>query len=265
MNRGNLSRAIPAMSICLMGWVTLAQGSFVDKTSELGLEISSGHVAFIDYDNDGWVDIYSSGKLWKNNHGQGFAKVFDKGGNAVCADFDNDGYSDIFCYGGQQLFWNDHGKGFVLREFPKCSIPSSQGASWADYNGDGFVDLYIGGYENWNEGKTYPDMLFFNRQGKSWKKIFSDDRYRARGVTSCDFDQDGDIDIYVSNYRLQPNLLWRNDGTGKLVDVAVSHNALATWDGFAGGHSIGAAWGDFDNDGYVDINGGAKVSHVAAD
>ena len=47
-------------------------------------------------------------------------------------------------------------------------------------------------------------------------------------MTACDFDQDGDLDVYVSNYRLQPNLLWLNDGTGKLQDVAGAYNAVAT-------------------------------------
>ncbi|MHB9070239.1 MAG: CRTAC1 family protein [Sedimentisphaerales bacterium] len=229
---------------------------FVDKTSELGIKFSNNQVACIDYNNDGWVDIYSSTELWKNNEGRGFTKVFDKGSDAIWADFDNDGFIDLFCYGTQQLFWNDHGNGFIAREFPKLSIASSLGASWADYNGDGFVDLYIGGYENWTENITYPDVLVMNNQGKSWKIAFSDDRYRARGVTSCDFDNDGDVDIYVANYRLQPNVLWRNDGSGKFVDVAVSHNAVATWKGFKGGHSIGAAWGDFDNDGNIDIFAG---------
>ena len=240
----------------LIETASFGQVLFVDKTSELGIDHGNGQVACIDYNNDGWVDIYCSGILWKNNQGKSFSKVFEKSGSAVWSDYDNDGYSDFFVYNTQQLFWNDHGNDFIAREFPNLSIPSSQGASCADYNGDGFVDIYIGGFENWTEGKTYADVLVMNNQGKSWKKVFSDDRYRARGVTSCDFDNDGDIDIYVSNYRLQPNVLWHNDGSGKFVDVAVSHNAVATWKGFAGGHSIGSAWGDFDNDGNIDLFAG---------
>ncbi len=245
-----------SMSICLMGAVSFGESLFIDKTSEFGLALGSHQVAFIDYNNDGWVDIYSSGTLWKNNQGKIFSKVFEQGDNGIWADFDNDGYPDLFCYGSQRLFWNDHGRGFVSREFPDLSIASSLGANWADYNGDGFVDLYIGGYENWEKGITYADTLILNHRGKSWEKAWSETRYRARGVTSCDFDNDGDIDIYVSNYRLQPNVLWRNDGSGKFIDVAKSHHTVATWKGFAGGHSIGAAWGDFGNDGYIDLFAG---------
>jgi hypothetical protein len=86
-------------------------------------------------------------------------------------------------------------------------------------------------------------------------------RFRARGVTACDFDEDGDLDIYVSNYRLQPNLLWLNRGSGEFQDVAADRNAVATSPGFAGGHSIGAAWGDFDNDGRFDLFAG-NFAHV---
>ena len=252
----NSIKTIFILSMCLIETISFGQELFVDKTSELGLELGNGHVACIDYNNDGWVDLYGGGVLWKNDKGKSFTKVFDKGGDGIGADYDNDGYADLFCYNSQRLFRNDQGKGFLLQEFPELSISSSRGASWADYNGDGYIDLYIGGYENWGEGKTYPDALMLNQQGKSWEKAWSETRYRARGVTSCDFDNDGDVDVYVSNYRLQPNILWRNDGTGKFVDVSAAHNAAASWEGFAGGHSIGAAWGDFDNDGNMDLFAG---------
>ena len=243
-------------SVFLIVAVAQGQGIFTDRTSELGLKLGNGPAACPDYDNDGWVDIYCAGTLWKNNQGKSFSMVVAKGGSAVWADFDNDGYPDMFVYNTQQLFRNDGGKDLKLVPFPKLSIESSRGASFADYNGDGYVDLYIGGYENWQKGATYPDMLLLNRQGQTWEKVWSETRYRARGVTSCDFDKDGDVDVYVSNYRLQPNILWRNDGTGKFTDASASNNAAATWSGFAGGHSIGAAWGDFDNDGQIDIFAG---------
>ena len=57
----------------------------------------------------------------------------------------------------------------------------------------------------------------------------------ARGITAADFDEDGDLDIYVSNYRLQPNLLWQNDGKGGLANVATPF-------GTAGDGGLGA-WG----------------------
>ncbi len=230
--------------------------TFTDKTSELGLQLANQAAACFDYNQDGWVDIFCSGTLWKNNGGKSFSKVFSTNGNAVSADYDNDGFPDIFCYSSNKLFHNDKGENFSPQPFPEIPAKVSRAACWADFNGDGFNDLYIGGFEIWEKQITYPDALAINQQGKSWLIIPLETQYRARGVSACDFDQDGDIDIYVSNYRLQPNILWRNDGTNNFTNAADSHNAAAAWDGFNGGHSIGAAWGDFDNDGLLDIFAG---------
>jgi hypothetical protein len=104
-------------------------------------------------------------------------------------------------------------------------------------------------------------MLLMNEAGKAFKLAWSDARFRARGVTACDFDQDGDLDVYVSNYRLQPNALWLNDGKGEFTEAAAEYGAIGTSPGFDGGHSIGAAWGDFDNDGSLDLFVG-NFAHV---
>jgi hypothetical protein len=235
-----------------------AQGGpvFKDRTAELGLQIANEAVCWVDVNNDGWTDLLTGGVVWINNAGKSFTRRADGLGTVVAADFDNDGFVDLFSWSQLRLYRGDAGKSFTqfaLPELPKCV---SRGACWGDFNGDGFVDLYIGGYEDWDAGITYPDMMLMNERGKSFKLAWSEVRYRARGVTACDFDQDGDLDVYVSNYRLQPNVLWLNDGTGKLQDVAAAYNALATSPGFDGGHSIGAAWGDFNNDGLFDLFAG---------
>ena len=90
----NLHRIVLCVSICLIEAVSFGQGLFIDKTSEYGLALDPHHISFIDYNNDGWVDIYNSGTLWKNNEGKSFSKVFEGGGDGIWADFDNDGYSD---------------------------------------------------------------------------------------------------------------------------------------------------------------------------
>jgi hypothetical protein len=174
----------------------------------------------------------------------------------VAADVDNDGFADLFSWSQMKLYRNGGGTGFVevpLPELPRCL---SRGACWADVNGDGLVDLYIGGYEVWEEDVTFPDMLLLNQGREGFRLAWSEVRYRARGVTACDFDKDADMDIYVSNYRLQPNLLWLNDGHGTFSDVAAAYGAVATSPGFDGGHSIGACWADFDNDGEIDLFAG---------
>lgn len=229
--------------------------AFKDRTGELGLTLNTDAACWADFDDDGWVDLCAAGVVWKNNAGKSFTKVTETG-TAVAADFDNDGFVDLFSWSRLRLYRNNAGQNFVefrLPELPKCV---SRGACWGDFNGDGFVDLYVGGYEDWDAGITYPDMILMNTKGESFRLAWSETRHRARGVTACDFDHDGDLDIYVSNYRLQPNLLWLNDGTGKFKDAAADYNAVATSPGFAGGHSIGACWGDFDNDGNVDLFAG---------
>ena len=145
-----------------------------------------------------------SGTVWRNNAGENFTKVAEIG-TSVAADFDNDGFVDLFSWSELRLFHNDRGDGFTEVELPKLPKSVSRGACWGDF--------------------------------------------------------DGDLDVYVSNYRLQPNLLWLNDGTGRFEDVAQDRGAVATSPGFGGGHSIGAAWGDFDNDGIVDLFAG-NFAHV---
>ena len=229
---------------------------FADRTAELGLELQNAAACWADVDNDGWTDLCAGGVVWRNNAGKSFTRITDGVGDVVAADFDNDGFVDLFSWSSLRAYRNNTGGAFTpitMPELPKCV---SRGACWGDFNGDGFADLYVGGYEDWDAGVTYPDMILLNDQGERFQLTWSETRYRARGVTACDFDQDGDVDVYVSNYRLQPNVLWLNDGSGTFQDVAAAHTALATSPGFGGGHSIGAAWGDFDNDGTIDLFAG---------
>lgn len=235
--------------------VNAAEVVFKDRTAELGLQIGADTACWVDLDNDGFVDLCASGNAWKNNGGKSFSKLAAVGA-CVAADFDNDGFADLFSYSPLQLLHNNAGKGFTEVKLPELPKTASLGACWGDFNGDGFVDLYVGGYEDWDADITWPSFVLLNEQGKSFRLGMTDKRYRARGVTACDFDQDGDLDVYASNYRLQPNLLWVNDGKGTFKDSAESLNAVATSPGFPGGHSIGSAWGDFDNDGLIDLFAG---------
>jgi enediyne biosynthesis protein E4 len=235
--------------------------TFADRTAELGLELANSAACWADLNNDGWPELCAGGVVWKNEAGKKFTKLAEGVGTVVAADFDNDGFVDLFSWSSLQLFHNQAGEGFEpipMPELPKCV---SRGACLGDFDGDGFVDVYVGGYEDWNAGITYNDILLINDKGKALKVAFNDARYRTRGVTACDYDRDGDLDVYASNYRLQPNVLWTNDGTGKLQDDTAALNAVGTSAGFGGGHSIGSAWGDFDNDGEIDLFVG-NFAHV---
>ncbi len=239
----------------VLGDTIRAEAVFEQCSEKLGLELGNSAAAWADFNNDAWVDLCTGGTLWRNEKGRSFERVATLGAG-VFGDFDNDGFADYFSWSQRALLRNVKGQTFEKTDLPQMSDCVSRGAACGDFNGDGYLDVYVGGYEDWGKGITYPDMILLNREGKSLEKAWSESRYRARGVTCCDFDADGDVDVYVSNYRLQPNLLWRNDGTGKFTDATASHNAVATWKGFAGGHSIGAAWGDFDSDGLMDLFAG---------
>jgi hypothetical protein len=142
---------------------------------------------------------------------------------------------------------------------PADSFPT-EGAGWADFDGNGWVDLYCANYENWAEHSYFPDRLWRNRRGK-----FVDATVAAgvipphgvdlagRGVSWGDFDNDGNQDCYVSNYRLCENFLWENSGRGRFAnraaELGVSGDEVNGWYG----HTIGSTWGDFDNDGDLDL------------
>lgn len=248
-----------------LGTGAIAQESttngFRECATELGLQLANSQACWVDIDNDGWADLCAGGVVWRNVEGQRFEKLAEGVGEVVAADYDNDGFADLFSWSASRVFQNDAGRGFAPIEMPMLPKSVSRGACWGDFNRDGFADLFVGGYEDWDAGVTYPSLMLLNEKGKTFSLAWSDARYRARGVTACDFDRDGDLDIYVSNYRLQPNVLWVNDGQGQFKDMAAELNALGASPGFDGGHSIGAAWGDFDSDGLFDLFVG-NFAHV---
>lgn len=249
-------------------WVR-AREPFRDVTDAVGLRGLSGDVgAWGDFDNDGWVDLYVGGQLWRNAGGQQFTRVEGTPlqGAGLWGDYDNDGWLDLFSWtAGGKLFQNREGKSFddVSDRLPRLPMAVSLGATWGDFNGDGWLDLYIGGYET--DSGYLTDVIYRNQGGGSFVETWRTEGklQPARGITAADFDEDGDLDIYVSNYRLEPNLLWRNDGRGKFQDVAAEFGTAGDGDLGAYGHTIGSSWGDLDNDGRLDLFVG-NFSHPPA-
>jgi len=232
------------------------QPAFLDVTAAYGLGPTNDNACWIDLNNGGWTDLVAGGTVWINEKGKKFVRLQDGVGSCVAGDFDNDGYADLFSYSQQKLYRNVHGQKFEPFSLPSLPATSSRGACWGDFNNDGFIDLYVGGFEDWDRQITYPSFVLMNEAGKSFKVTWKNETYRTRGVTACDFNRSGKLSVYASNYRLQPNNLYIN-----FVDQAAAYNVVATSPGFDGGHSIGAAWGDFDNDGEFDLFAG-NFAHV---
>jgi len=251
--------------------------TFTDVTDSVGLSgRKESRVAWGDYDNDGYEDLLLNGnRLFKNLKGKRFLDVTEKAGigktkssGGVWADYDNDGFFDFYAISsdsqGDKL-WHNNGDGTFTDMTKKAGNStdnySTEGAAWGDYNNDGFVDLYLANYENWARHSYYPDILYQNNGDGTFKAItkeakiippFGEDR-AGRGVNWGDFDNDGWLDIYVSNYRLQENFLWHNNGDRTFTNVAsrlwVAGNEVNGWFG----HTIGSDWGDYDNDGDLDL------------
>jgi hypothetical protein len=105
----------------------------------------------------------------------------------------------------------------------------------------------------------YPDALFRNRGDGTFEEVSRKTgavfrgNLVGRGVAWGDYDNDGDADLLVSNYRLDPNLLWRNDGNGRFTEVGRRSGAAGVEVAGSFGHTIGSAWGDYDNDGDLDL------------
>ena len=230
-----------------------AQVTFEDVSDAVGLGGTGGQVSWVDFDKDGWTDVQAGG-LWRNEEGKKFVNVGPAGSMNSWCDFDNDGNLDFFdASPGVANFGSGDGT-FTTVPMPDRPMAVSLGAVCLDIDGDGFVDVYAGGYENWGVVDHYPDAIFMNKGGREFVLTTwtTENAYQARGVTAADYNNDGATDLFVSNYRLRGNILWRNaKGPGQAggFDFAsVEAGVLGE-----GSHTIGSAWGDIDNDGLIDL------------
>lgn len=245
---------------------------FEDVTEAAGLKDAGGSTcAWGDYNNDGYEDLMAGNGLYRNN-GNGTFTLVPAGphGEGIWADFDNDGRLDFLSLDGAGVLYLNRGADtFEKAPFPPNPHPSLPRAACADVNHDGLVDVYITTYESSFGGRIYPS-LFYLATGKgrfadpvSWTGKVA---WAARGANWADFDNDGDQDLYVCNYRLMPNQLWVNDGAGRFEDQAkargVYGEVVAAGKEPASadhpeyeytGHTIGACWGDLNNDGNLDL------------
>jgi hypothetical protein len=260
---------------------------FVDVTSPAGIhfkhnagnfgkkylpETMGSGVCFIDYDNDGWPDIFfvnsmdwpehktskSYPALYHNNHDGTFTDVTKQAGLAVesyglgCAvgDYDNDGFDDLYLttLGSNRLYHN-LGNGKFADVTAKAGVASpgfSASAVWFDYDNDGKLDLFVTHYIEWsiekdqyctldNKNKSYctpqtykgeSSRLYHNKGNGVFEDVTKkagllDATGKALGVALLDYDNDGWLDLFVSN-DTEANKLYRNNHDGTFTDVGVT-------------------------------------------
>jgi enediyne biosynthesis protein E4 len=211
-------------------------------------ETTGAGCAFLDYDNDGWMDIYlvNSGKsdfftpdpplrnaLYRNNRDGTFTDVTQRAGVAAggfgqgvaVGDYDRDGFPDIYVtqYGRSILFHNN-GDGTFSDVTEKAGVAAPGWASsavWFDYNNDGLLDLFVCQFVDFSKEKNQP----------------------------CGVHEDGKRHYCIPQiYHPMPNWLFRNNGDGTFTDVSKASGIVS---------HLGKAWGvvatDTNNDGWMDL------------
>jgi len=224
-------------------------------------------------------------RLYRNNRDGTFSDTTDRAGvgdkgygvGGSAADFDNDGDLDLYVlnYGANVLYRNN-GDGTFTDVTARSGLGDARwslSAPWFDYDGDGDLDVYVANYLAYDSGKfrkyfaaagypgplSYggqPDALYRNNGDGTFTDVTKQAKLdnadgRAMSATVADLDNDGDLDIYVTNDGME-NYYYRNSGKGTFTNDALAMG-LAFGEGGQGVSSMGPAVGDVDRDGRLDI------------
>ncbi|MFQ5691119.1 MAG: CRTAC1 family protein [Gemmatimonadota bacterium] len=262
---------------------------FPDAAPATGLDVlgHAGGVVLDDLDGDGDLDVMVSSWLlgdplrFFRNEGDGtFRERTSEAGltgltgglNLVQADYDNDGDLDVLVLRGGWLsegepnsLLRNEGNGRFSDVTAEAGllqpIYPTQTAAWADFDGDGWVDLFVGNESS--PGRIRPAQLFHNERDGTFADVAAQDGAAVtgliKGVVWGDYDDDDRPDLYISR-RGQPNLLLHNEGpgpggrwsfreVGKEAGVGDPIDSFTTW-----------FW-DYDNDGRLDLFVSGYRSH----
>jgi tetratricopeptide (TPR) repeat protein len=297
-NDGLLDIVISSVDACesLGFFRNKGDGTFDDQTEKAGLADQLGGINCVqtDYNNDGWLDIFVMRGGWEfamrnsllRNNGDGtFADVTEASGlassehrthSAAWADFDNDGWLDLFVgheESPSQLFRNRGDGSFedVTKKAGVGRAAFTKGAAWGDYDNDGFADLYVSNYGGEN-------FLHHNNGDGTFTELGARLQV-ARPLMSFptwwfDYDNDGWLDLFVASFvpsvaevargflglppKAETMRLYRNTGAGGFQDVtkeAKLDRVVPT---------MGANFGDLNNDGFLDFYLGTGAPSYAA-
>ena len=210
-------------------------------------ETMGSGLAWLDYDNDGWMDLYvvqsgpfppngspkAQDRLFHNNRDGTFSDVTEKaklhdtayGMGVVAADYDNDGFVDLFVTNfGRNILYHNNGDGTFTDVTDKAGVAGSgwsTSAAFADFDGDGYLDLVVARYLDYSVEKNY----FCGDPVKGWRSY-----------------------CHPTLYPPISNLLYHNNGDGTFTDISVSSGISR-----ALGKGLGVVVADFDDDGKPDI------------
>lgn len=246
-------------------------GVFVTIGAAMGLPTGGRELRGLswgDYDGDGWLDLMGGATspkelsyVFHNEGGRSFRDVAAQVGLTVpgrsarqtsWVDYDNDGDLDLYAtdrIGENRLFRNDNGvfTQVFTGQGPTDARPTV-GACWFDFDRDGDLDLFLANQSGatdalWrNDGASFTDVA-------PQLGMDSSGRTKEEGGVGCavgDYDNDGNLDLFVPNYGR--NTLYHNKGDGSFTNVA--HELGVDFEN----HAVGAAWGDYDNDGFLDLS-----------
>ena len=224
-------------------------GRFEDITASAGVDDPRWSITavFLDFDRDGWLDLYLV-----NYVNYSFANI-----KTCRSHHDSDDYCSpqSFLPVADRLFHN-LGNGKFEDVTAKSGIGRVEGpglgAVAGDFNGDGWVDLYVA-----NDGAA--NFLWINQKNGR----FQDQALLAgvavnmegiaeasMGVDAADFDADGDLDLFMTHLARQTNTLYVNDGNGWFIEQTGKFGLASSSFAFTG---FGARWFDFNNDGWLDL------------
>ena len=275
-----------------------------ERTTQLPEDMGSGS-AWIDYDQDGYEDLFVVNEagpltmtpdqvkkspahcaLYQNKGNGTFTEVTKKAGinfqgcgmGVAIGDMDNDGYPDLFITAyGKNVFYINNGNGTFTDETRKAGFGGKEGfwtgASWADFDRDGYLDLYVCGYVRYSQLNKQPvlrrensvepasinplsfppqrNLLYHNNRNGTFTEVaisagVDNPTGKSLSASWCDFNNDGWPDLYVAN-DVSDNALYLNRGDGTFDEV--SHPAhVADYRG-----AMGLAVGDWDNDRDMDL------------
>jgi hypothetical protein len=240
-------------------WTEINAGDIVNNGG------STQGVSWADYDNNVYLDLFVTNSLspggqdnwlYQNNRDRSFTRIttgaiVSDGGfsrTSTWGDCDNDGNLDCFVPNWPDavnfLYMGDGMGSFTkVTAGPVVSEAlGSQAASWGDYNNDGLLDLFVG-----NHGTN----SLFRNDGASFTKMLSGDiaadEGETYGVAWADYDNDGNLDLFIANASGGNNGLYLNNGSGGFTKVT-GQDIVSD-----GGESCGGSWGDYDNDGDLDL------------